>query len=585
MMKYKSIQAVKVLIGQLPPRRKRHLALLALLMLAGALAEIVSLGLIVPFLAFLIDPLQALEVPVVARILENFDLGDANSLRWKFTLLFGVAALVSGGVRLVLIVATARIAFGIGFEIGSEIYRQTMYQPYSVHISRSSSEVIGGLDKVEPLVWILYGLLNAASALLVSVLILLTLIIISPAFTAFTIVALGGVYASLMRIMKKRLEMNAKTISQALSERIKITQEGLGSIRDILLDHSQQYFINRFSKSEKKFRMAQAFNWMVGPSPRFIVEALGMVLIAGFAYMSVTAADGLTTVIPALGAMALGAQRLLPNLQSMYIGVTNLRGQEQTVIDVIALSNQPVDEESQKNLNPLKFDHSLDFENVDFRFDSNSPMVLNGFNFSIDKGDRVGFMGPTGSGKSTTIDLLMGLLEPSSGQISVDKKPLIGKARLEWQKNIAHVPQDLYLIDATFTENIAFCVPTSEIDLERVKQAAKSAHIHDFIINSQDGYQGLVGERGIQLSGGQRQRIGIARALYKRTSVLVFDEATSALDSETEAAVMLSVGKIDRDITIIMIAHRLSTLKHCDRIYQLEHGKITENMEETVLTQ
>ena len=585
MMKYKSIQAVKVLIGQLPSRRKRHLALLALLMLAGALAEIVSLGLIVPFLAFLIDPLQALEVPVVARILENIDLGDTNSLRWKFTLFFGIAALVSGGVRLVLIVATARIAFGIGFEIGSEIYRQTMYQPYSVHISRSSSEVIGGLDKVEPLVWILYGLLNAASALLVSVLILVTLIIISPAFTAFTIIALGGVYASLMRIMKKRLEMNAKTISQALSERIKITQEGLGSISDILLDHSQQYFINRFSKSEKKFRMAQAFNWMVGPSPRFIVEALGMVLIAGFAYMSVTAADGLTTVIPALGAMALGAQRLLPNLQSMYIGVTNLRGQEQTVIDVIALSNQPVDEESQKNLNPLKFDHSLDFENVDFRFDSNSPMVLNGFNFSIDKGDRVGFMGPTGSGKSTTIDLLMGLLEPSSGQISVDKKPLIGKARLEWQKNIAHVPQDLYLIDATFTENIAFCVPTSEIDLERVKQAAKSAHIHDFIINSQDGYQGLVGERGIQLSGGQRQRIGIARALYKRTSVLVFDEATSALDSETEAAVMLAVGKIDRDITIIMIAHRLSTLKHCDRIYQLEHGKITENMEETVLTQ
>ena len=145
-----------------------------------------------------------------------------------------------------------------------------------------------------------------------------------------------------------------KTISQALSERIKITQEGLGSIRDILLDHSQQYFINRFSKSEKKFRMAQAFNWMVGPSPRFIVEALGMVLIAGFAYMSVTAADGLTTVIPALGAMALGAQRLLPNLQSMYIGVTNLRGQEQTVIDVIALSNQPVDEESQKKFKPFK---------------------------------------------------------------------------------------------------------------------------------------------------------------------------------------------------------------------------------------
>ncbi len=578
-MKNKSIQAVKKLIGQLPSRRKRHLSLLAILIVAGALAEIVSLGLIVPFLAFLIDPLQALQVPIIARISDNFDLGDPNDLRWKFTLLFAVAAIVSGAIRLAVIVATARIAFGIGFEIGSEIYRKTMYQPYAVHISRSSSDIIGGLDKVEPLVWILYGLLSAASALLVSVLIFFTLMIINPTFTALTVVVLGGVYAALMRVMKKRLETNAQTISKALNERIKITQEGLGSIRDILLDHSQQYFINRFSQSERKFRLAQAFNWTVGPSPRFVVEALGMVLIASFAYMSVTASGEITTVLPALGAMALGAQRLLPNLQLIYIGITNLRGQEQTVIDVIELSNQPIDEESQKNLNPLKFDHSLNFENVFFQFDSHSPMVLKELSFSIAKGDRLGFTGPTGSGKSTTIDLLMGLLIPSSGQISVDNITLAGKALLEWQKNIAHVPQDLYLIDATFAENIAFCVPQSEIDLERVKKAAKSAHIHDFIVNSSAGYQGLVGERGIQLSGGQRQRIGIARALYKRTPVLVFDEATSALDTDTEKAVMSSIEEIGRDITIIMIAHRVSTLKHCDRIYRLEHGRITKNME------
>ena len=578
-MKYKSFQAVKVLIGQLPSRRKRHLVLLTLLMLVGAFAEILSLGLIVPFLAFLIDPLQALEVPVVAKILENFDLGDTNSLRWKFTLLFSFAALASAGARLVLIVVTARIAFGIGHEIGSEIYRQAIYQPYAVHISRSSSDIIGALDKVEPLVFIIYGLLNAACALLMSIFILVTLIIISPAFTSITIVALGGVYAAVMFIMRKRLAMNAQTISKALSERVKITQEGLGSIRDILLYHAQQNFINRFSKTEQKFRMAQASNYMIGPSPRFIVEALGMVLIAGFAYMLVIASDGLTNMIPAIGAMALGAQRLLPNLQLIYIGVTNLRGQEQTVIDIVEFSNQPVNEENQRDLHHLTFDHSLSFENVDFQFNAHSPMVLKALSFSIAKGDRVGFMGPTGSGKSTTIDLLMGLLTPSSGQISVDNIPLIGKARLEWQKNITHVPQDLYLLDATFVENIAFCVPPNEIDLEKVKKAAKSAHIHDFIVNSQDGYQGLVGERGIQLSGGQRQRVGIARALYKDSSVLVFDEATSALDTDTETAVMSSIEKINRAITIIMIAHRVSTLKHCDHIYRLEHGKIVGNTE------
>ena len=579
-MKNKSIQAVITLVSQLPTRRKRHLALLTLLMFVGAFAEIISLGLIVPFLAFLIDPLQAFQVPIVARISESFDLGDPNDLRWTFTVLFAVAALISGVVRIILIVVTARISFGIGHEIGSEIYRQAIYQPYAVHISRSSSDVIGGLDKVESLVWILYGLLNAASALLVSVLIIATLLVITPSFTAFVIIALGGVYAGLMRIMKKRLEWNAQTIAQALSERIQIAQEGLGSIRDILLDHSQQYFIKRFSGSERKFRMAQAFNWMVGPSPRYVVEALGMVLIAGFAYMSVTESDGLTNAIPAIGAMALGAQRLLPHLQSMYIGVTNLRGLGQSVIDVVELTKHPVDEEREKNLKPLTFDHSLDFENVDFQFSEDSPMVLKALSFSIAEGERVGFMGPTGSGKSTTIDLLMGLLTPSSGQIVVDNIPLVGKVCLEWQKNIAHVPQDLYLIDATFTENIAFCIPLAEIDLERVKQVAKLAHIHDFITNSEEGYQGLVGERGVQLSGGQRQRIGIARALYKRTPVLVFDEATSALDAVMEAAVLSSIEAIDRDITIIMVAHRLSTLKHCDRIYRLEQGKIAGNVEE-----
>ena len=580
-MKYRSFQAIKMLIARIPFRRRRQLVLLAILMLIGGFAEIASLGLIVPFLAFLIDPLQALQVPMVERISNSFDLGDPNELRWKFTLLFAVAAVGSGAIRLFLISATAKIAFGIGHELGAEVYQQAIYQPYAVHTSRNTSDIIAGINKVEPLVFILYGLLNAASALLVSILIFITLVIINPVFTALTIVLLGGIYASLMRIMKKRLETNAQIISKALNERIKITQEGLGSIRDILLDHAHQNFINRFNKIDKKFRLAQASNYTIGPSPRFVVEAVGMVLIAGFAYISVLTTEGLTTVIPALGAMALGAQRLLPLLQIIYIGFVNLRGQEQLVTDVVGLLDRPVDQAQQGNMNPLNFDNSIKFENVDFRFEKDSPMVLEGLNFSISKGERVGFLGPTGSGKSTTIDLLMGLLKPSDGQITVDNIPLVGKARLEWQKNISHVPQDLYLMDATFAENIAFCIPRDEIDLERVKKAARSAHIHDFIVSSSAGYQGLVGERGVQLSGGQRQRIGIARALYKSAPVLVFDEATSALDTKTEEAVMSSIGDIGRNITIIMIAHRVSTLKYCDLVYRLEHGKITENIEET----
>ena len=568
-----------MLWSQLPSRRRSQLAVLALLMLVGGFAEVLSLGLIVPFLAFLIDPVQALQVPFVAQIANIFDLSDPSYLRWQFTLLFSFAALGAGVFRLILIWVTTRIVFGIGYEMGAKVYRRVIYQPYEVHISRNSSEIIGAINKVEPIVFILYGLLNGSSALLISIFIVVTLLIISPAFTAFTIIALGSVYGLSMFIMKNRLSMNAETISQAMNERMKIVQEGLGSIRDILLDHGQEYFSKRFNKMDSKFRRAQASNNIISPSPRFIVEALGVILIASFAYMSITTADGLTTVIPALGAMALGAQRMLPNLQTIYVGVTNLRGQEQYIFDIIKLLEQPFDEENLSDLSPLIFKNNIHFESVYFKFQEDSPMVLKELSFSIGKGQRIGFLGPTGSGKSTTIDLLMGLLAPSAGEISIDGIPLVGKSRLAWQKNIAHVPQDLYLMDASFAENIAFCIASDEIDLNRVKEAAKLAHIHDFISKKPKGYQSLLGERGVQLSGGQRQRIGIARALYKRAPVLVLDEATSALDTEMEAAVMLSIENFDRNITIIMIAHRLSTLKYCDFVYQMVNGRITKNME------
>ena len=578
-MKYKSTQAIKMLLSKLPPRRRWQLALLALLMLLGGFAEVVTLGLVVPFLAFLIDPPQALQLRFVAQIASIFDLADPNNLRWQFTVLFAVAAVSSAAIRLTIIWATTRIVFSIGHEIGVEVYRRVIYQPYAVHVSKNSSEIIGAIEKVNPIFHILIGLLNAISAILISIAILVTLIIINPTFTVSTIIALGGIYAAIMLIMKKRLEKNSENISQTMNERIKITQESLGSIRDILLDHGQQRFSNRFKEKDWKLRRAQASNYIIGPSPRFIVEALAILLIAGFAYMLVMSASGLTTVVSELGAMALGAQRLLPNLQLIYIGITNLRGQEQSVFDVIELLDQPIDEQNLSDLEPLMFENKIHFESVGFQFQADSPMVLKGLSFSIAKGQRIGFLGPTGSGKSTALDLLMGLLTPSTGKISVDGTPLVGKARLQWQKNITHVPQDLYLMDASFAENIAFCEAFDDIDLQRVKEVAKLAHIHGFISDKPRGYHSLLGERGVQLSGGQRQRIGIARALYRRASVIVLDEATSALDTEMEAAVMASIEKIDNNLTIIIIAHRISTLKYCDLIYRLVNGRITEKME------
>ena len=582
-MKNKSTYPMIALVSQLPLRRRWQLALLILLMLGGGFSEVISLGLVVPFLGFLMDPVEALQLPIAAQIVNIFDPADINDLRWQFTALFIAAAVFSGAFRFCLIWVTTNLTFRIGHEIGTKIYRRVIHQPYAVHISRDSSEIDGAISKVEPVTHILAALLNGISAVLICLSILVTLIIISPVFTFITLFSLGAVYAVIMLVVRKRLVRNSVRISQSMNERFKVTHEALGSIREILLSHGQQYFSNLFNNINRRYTTSVASNLIIGPSPRFIVEAFGVSIIAGFAYFSVMSTDGLNTTIPTLGAMALGAQRLLPNLQLIYTGITQHKGQEQHIFDLVKLLDrelldQSIDEQHLSDLDPLMFENQIDFENVSFRFQDDSPVVLKELNFSITKSQTIGFAGPTGSGKSTCIDLLMGLLEPDTGVISVDDIPLTGKARLQWQKNIAHVPQDLYLMNASFAENIAFCKVPDDIDLQRVEKAAKLAHIHDFITTKPKGYHTLLGERGTQLSGGQRQRVGIARALYRRASVIVLDEATSSLDTEMEAAVMSSIENIDRNLTIIMIAHRISTLNNCDFIYKFENGCITEKM-------
>jgi ATP-binding cassette subfamily B protein len=301
------------------------------------------------------------------------------------------------------------------------------------------------------------------------------------------------------------------------------------------------------------------------------MESIGMVLFAVLALWMTRGHQGMVTAFPVLGALALGAQRLLPALQQGYAAWSGMLGAQDSTKEVLELLDQPLPPEASQPLPaPLPFKKMIQFESVKFSYISEGPWVLENLSFNISKGARVGFIGKTGSGKSTCLDLLMGLLEPSSGRITVDGIVLDRRNHRSWQRNIAHVPQSIYLTDASVAENIAFGVPSEKIDMKRVKEAARQAHIVDFIESSPQGYQALVGERGIRLSGGQRQRIGIARALYKQATVLVFDEATSALDNETEQAVMEAIEDLSTDLTILIIAHRLTTIKNCAKIIELK---------------
>ncbi len=310
------------------------------------------------------------------------------------------------------------------------------------------------------------------------------------------------------------------------------------------------------------------------------MEALGMVLIAALAYTLSRQVGGITTALPVLGTLALGAQRLLPALQQIYGAWASIAGSHASLADTIELLDQPLTAEllqpapaSLPFHDVIRF-NTIRFNAVRFRYTGCGPWVLDGLNLTIPRGARVGFVGSTGSGKSTTLDLLMGLLTPTEGELLVDGQPISGNRLRAWQRSIAHVPQSIYLADTTLAENIAFGVPPDTIDLDRVQQAARQAQIADFIESSPEGYQSYVGEHGIRLSGGQRQRIGIARALYKQASVLVFDEATSALDNATEQSVMDAIKGLSSDLTILLIAHRLTTVRRCDTIVELEHGQV-----------
>jgi ATP-binding cassette subfamily B protein len=557
-------------------RRKRQVALLAVLILLSAFAETVSLGAVLPFLGILTSPQRVLKFQIVVRLMHVWGIDSADQLVLPFALAFALTAVVAGAFRLLVLWISTRIAFATGADLSSDVYRRTLYQPYRVHVASNSSDVISGITvKVAETINTLTMLLLMLSSCVVLVCILLALFAIDPVVALVAIVGFGSCYVMITALARRRLRRDSQRIDHEQTQVVRALQEGLGGIRDVLLDGTQPVYCDIYRKADYGLRRAQGDIVFVSGSPRFVMEAMGMVLIAALAYGISRSAQGIAAALPVLGALAVGAQRLLPALQQVYSGWAGIVGSQASLAKVLELLDQPIAADAlPTSQNALIFKKEVRFSEVRFRYAPDAPWVLDRFNVTIRKGTRVGFVGSTGSGKTTVLDLLMGLLAPSEGQLLVDGVPIVGDRVRPWQRAIAHVPQSIFLADTSIAQNIAFGVPPHAIDLDRVRQAAKRAQIAEFIENRPDGYDARVGERGVQLSGGQRQRIGIARALYKQASVLVFDEATSALDSATEQSVMDAIDGLDRELTILLIAHRLSTVRRCDTIVEIGEGRV-----------
>ena len=558
-------------------RRRKQLGLLMILMLLASVSEVISIGAILPFLAVLSNPTIIFDHELAQPFIQLLELTEPGQLILPFTILFSLSAIITGSIRILMIWAQTRLANAIGADLSYQIYKRTLFQPYPIHVARNSSEMIDGIaSKANQVVggFILPGL-NVISVFMMMTTILAALVVLDPIVVTSMIAGFSLIYALIARFTKKRLVLNSELMSKKSVLVIKALQEGLGGIRDVLIDGSQATYIKIFRSADLPIRHAQANTTILSVSPRYGIEALGMVLIAWLAYILGDGEGDLIGPLPILGAIAIGAQRMLPMLQLAYSSWSSFRGAQVVLQDAIALLEQPLPNYAEgPTIEAIPFQQAITMEKVSFRYGVNTPWVLRDLSLEIPKGSRIGIIGTTGSGKSTLLDIIMGLLHPSEGKIAIDGMEVTDQNHRGWQSHISHIPQAIYLSDATIAENIAFGVPIEKINHQQVQFAAKQAQIAETIETWEQGYETTVGERGVRLSGGQRQRIGIARALYKQADVIIFDEATSALDNETERAVMEAIDNIQEEITILMVAHRLTTLKSCNLIIELEDGKI-----------
>ncbi len=450
-----------------------------------------------------------------------------------------------------------------------------LLQPYSWHVRHNSSEQLAAIEKAELVAQaVVLPLVQAVAASVIGIVIVAVLVEMAPVPTVVAILGLGAIYYLLGAFARKRLDFYSSQMDDAFDRRIRIVQEGLGGIRDVILDGTQDRVIDEFRAADWQLARSRADAAFVASVPRFLIESLGIIVIAALSLALSRREGGLTDALPILGALALGAQRLLPVMQQLYGGWTNVAANNAVVLDVVRRLSLPVPAEA-KPVAPHPFARSIEFREVAYTYADRSRSAVAGLSFAIARGSRVALLGPTGSGKTTTADLLMGLLPPTSGEILVDGFPITDANRQAWCANVAHVPQMLFLADATVAQNIAMA---READMERVRAAVGAAQLGDLIAALPDGLETRVGERGVQISGGQRQRLAIARAVYKSSPLLVFDEATSALDRATEGAVLDALDELQRKgRTIIIIAHRASTTERCDQVLRLEEGRLVED--------
>ena len=569
----------KRLWGSLSKKRKKQILIGTFLIFLAALTEMMTILTLFPLLSLLISRDSIVNF-YQFDIFNQLNINQEN-IFFITTSIFIVINIFSGFIRLLNSYYNFRLCAAIGNDFGSLVFKNIINRNYEDHIKDSSSKFLTSIQThVAGSIVSMQVLFNLVNYSVTITFLIIGMLSVNFYITAITLIIFSILYLLITNFTKKKVYKTGKFAAEANLKIINYVQEAFGAMRDIIIDQTYNFHINKFvSLNSRKLKAIANTDFLV-VFPRYVIEACGLSIIAVMALLSRNFSDSDSLFIPALGSFALGVQKLLPAFHQIYSSYSNLKFNIFSVNEVIDIIGSGTFEASKKNINSqtsYKFINNIRFENVYYQYEKNK-YVLKNINFEIFKGQKIGIIGQTGGGKSTLVDLLMGLLKVTKGKILIDGKKLNclpeNKFLRSWRGIISHVPQDIFLSDSDFIKNIAFGVENNLINFEKVKIASEVANINEYILSTKEQFLTKIGERGIQLSGGQRQRIGIARALYRESQIIILDEATSALDNQTEKKVLNSILNFNPNLTVIMIAHRLSTLKECDKVIYLKNGEI-----------
>lgn len=574
------------LFGLLTPEQRRSFLTLQFLVILMAVFEVIGVASIVPFMALMSD-ITIIEGDNILAQIYTYS-GVNNHQDFVFYVGLVVLLLLTIGSLISMYTVWVLSIFGqkTGISIGDRLFESYLCKPWLFHASGSSStltkKIVAEASRVTN--GIIMPFMHLNSKIMITIFISVTLVIYDPLVSLSALMIFASSYFILYKIVRLNLLRNGIKVSESAESRFKLMSEGFGGVKDVLLLRCQDSYVDRFKNSGNVFARHQGSTLALVQVPRYFMEVIAFGTVITFSlYLLQSFDNDIGKILPILSVYALAGLKLLPALQQTYASIGMIQGNisaydfiRQDLIDSQELIANKLAQDENKG-SSIVINQSIELQNIYFTYPGKSIPALNGLDLKIIPHKIIGLVGPSGSGKSTLIDILLGLMQPDNGQILIDDNPLLAKDIGCWQDKIGFVPQSIFLSDSTIQENIAFGIPANEIDAAKIQQAIKLSHLSELIAELPEGLNTSVGERGVQLSGGQRQRIGIARALYHDAEILILDEATSSLDNITEKLIMDAIHDFSGSKTIIMIAHRLTTVQKCDVIYFIADGKVMDH--------